>query len=102
MCGRRVGAIHEGGDGGKRRFTWEQDHIDADARGNATGRAAPSRGRLAGLNARRHHLDRLVAVRRDPDILQADPRWGYDSGVGRLSESPLVAVVVVLGTYTDY
>ena len=24
--------------------------------------------------------------------------WGYDSGVGRLSESPMVAVVV-LGTY---
>ena len=47
---------------------------------------------LAGLDdARRHHLDRWVAVRRDLDILQADPRWGYDSGVGRLSESPLVA-----------
>ena len=24
----------------------------------------------------------VVAVRRDPDILQADPRWGYDSGGG--------------------
>ena len=57
---------------------------------------------LAGLFARRHHLVRWVAVRRDLDILQADPRWGYDCGVGSLSESPLVAVVVVLGTYTDY
>jgi hypothetical protein len=31
---------------------------------------------LAGLNARRHHLARWVAVRRDLDILQADPRVG--------------------------
>ena len=33
----------------------------------------------------------VVAVRRDPDILQADPRWGYDSGGGSVFESPLVA-----------
>jgi len=33
----------------------------------------------------------VVAVRRDPDILQADPRWGYDSGGGSVVESPLVA-----------
>jgi hypothetical protein len=26
--------------------------------------------------------------------------WGYDSGVGRLSELPVDAVVIVLGTYT--
>ena len=54
---------------------------------------------LAGLTARRHHRDRwwpcvgtLISCRRTRG-------WGYDSGVGRLSKSPLVAVVV-LGTYT--
>ena len=38
-------------------------------------------------------------MRGDLDVLQAYRGWGYDSGVGSMSELPVVAVVIVLGAY---
>ena len=83
---RRRRQLWGGGSQGAWAFHWVRVFARITASVVLVSHSGASRAQRATSSSRQ-----VVAVRRDPDILQADPRWGYDSGGGSVVESPLVA-----------